>query len=303
MIMLWVLLIAGTSAQQPAPVLAAPAGQALQTQVALDRAGFSPGEIDGSMGSNTKRALDAFTRTRGRLDTASVQPLMRYTITEEDVAGPFTPDISDDMMQQADLEALGYRNIVEALAERFHASPALLKRLNPETTFAAGEQIDVPNVLDVPQPVAPPRAPGGGAEEPAAITVTVSRANSSLTLTDGTGRVLFFAPVTTGSDHDPLPLGEWKVTGVQHNPKFHYNPALFWDADPSHAKATLPPGPNNPVGVVWIDINRPHYGLHGTPEPSQVGKTASHGCVRLTNWDALKLASLVHFGTPVRFVP
>lgn len=303
MISLWLLLVAGTLAQQPAPVLTPPAEQALRTQVALDRGGFSPGEIDGSMGSNTKRALDAFTRSGGHMDTASVQPLVRYTITQEDAAGPFTPDIPDDMVQQANLDALGYRNIIETLAERFHASPSLLKHLNPEATFAAGEQIDVPNVLDVPQPVAPPRESRGNAEEPADITVTVSRSNSSLTLTDGTGRVLFFAPITTGSDHDPLPLGEWKVTGVQRNPRFHYNPALFWDADPSHAKATLPPGPNNPVGVVWIDINRPHYGLHGTPEPSEVGKTASHGCVRLTNWDAVKLASLVHPGTPVRFVP
>ena len=98
-----------------------------------------------------------------------------------------------------------------------------------------------------------------------------------------------YAPVTTGSEHDPLPIGEWKVTGVQKNPKFHYNPNLFWDAEPAHAKATIPAGPNNPVGVVWVDISKPHYGLHGTPEPATVGKTASHGCVRLTNWDAAKL--------------
>lgn len=297
------VLLAGTLAQHPAPVLSPAAEQAFRTQVALDRAGFSPGEIDASMGSNTERALDAFTRSGGHIDTTSVEPLVRYTITDQDAAGPFTPDIPDDMTQQAGLDALGYRNIVEALGERFHASPSLLKHLNPEATFAPGEQILVPNVLGVPQPVAPPGGRTGGVEEPAAITVTVSRGSSSLTLTDGTGRVLFFAPVTTGSDHDPLPLGEWKITGVQHDPKFHYSPDLFWDADPSHAKATIPPGPNNPVGIVWIDIDRPHYGLHGTPEPSQVGKTASHGCVRLTNWDALKVASLVHLGTPVRFVP
>ena len=102
-----------------------------------------------------------------------------------------------------------------------------------------------------------------------------------------------YAPVTTGSEHDPLPIGEWKVTGVQKNPTFHYNPDLFWDADRGHAKAKIPAGPNNPVGVVWVDISRPHYGLHGTPEPSTVGKTSSHGCVRLTNWDAQKLAALV----------
>ena len=124
-----------------------------------------------------------------------------------------------------------------------------------------------------------------------AVTVTVARAAGSL-VGDRSRQaaIVFYAPVTTGSEHDPLPIGEWKVNGVQRNPTFHYNPALFWDAEPRTPKATIPPGPNNPVGVVWIDISRPHYGLHGTPEPSTVGKTASHGCVRLTNWDALKLA-------------
>jgi lipoprotein-anchoring transpeptidase ErfK/SrfK len=107
--------------------------------------------------------------------------------------------------------------------------------------------------------------------------------------------------VTTGSEHDPLPIGTWKVTGVQHDPKFHYNPELFWDADASDAKTTIAPGPNNPVGVVWIDISRPHYGLHGTPEPATIGKVTSHGCVRLTNWDALKLAGIVRPGTRVVF--
>jgi lipoprotein-anchoring transpeptidase ErfK/SrfK len=121
-------------------------------------------------------------------------------------------------------------------------------------------------------------------------------------VTDGEGHTLLFAPVTTGSEHDPLPIGEWKVRGVLHDPEFHYNPELFWDADPSHAKATIKPGPNNPVGVVWIDLSREHYGLHGTPEPSEIGKTASHGCVRLTNWDAERVASLVHPGTRVLFV-
>jgi lipoprotein-anchoring transpeptidase ErfK/SrfK len=277
----------------------------LATQIALDRAGFSPGEIDGREGTNLDRARNAYERSHSEplALVGDVPPLVEYTITDADIAGPFTPDIPDDMMKQAELDALGYKDIVEALAERFHCSPSLLKHLNPEATFAAGEQIAVPNVLDVPQPVAAPRESHGGGDQPADVTVTVSRENSSLTLTDGTGRVLFYAPVTTGSDHDPLPIGDWKVTGIQHDPKFHYNPALFWDAEPSHAKATIPPGPNNPVGVVWIDIDRPHYGLHGTPEPSQVGKTASHGCVRLTNWDASKVASLVHPGTPVRFVP
>ena len=112
---------------------------------------------------------------------------------------------------------------------------------------------------------------------------------------------MFFAPVTTGSQNDPLPIGEWKVNGVQNNPTFKYNPALFWDANPSHTKATVPAGPNGPVGLVWIDISKEHYGLHGSPEPSQIGRTESHGCVRLTNWDALRVAALVKPGTRVVF--
>jgi lipoprotein-anchoring transpeptidase ErfK/SrfK len=107
--------------------------------------------------------------------------------------------------------------------------------------------------------------------------------------------------VTSGSTHDPLPIGTWKVNGVQRNPKFHYNPDLFWDATPGDRKATLQPGPNNPVGVVWIDLSKPHYGIHGSPEPSNIGHVESHGCVRLTNWDADRVARWVKAGTQVVF--
>ena len=131
--------------------------------------------------------------------------------------------------------------------------------------------------------------------------MTVTKRTSALTVTDPSGRIVFYAPVTTGSKHDPLPIGKWKVNGVRVNPTFHYNPHLFWNADPRDAKATIPAGPNNPVGLVWIDISKEHYGLHGTPEPSAIGRAQSHGCVRLTNWDALKLASLVKPGTRVLF--
>ena len=118
---------------------------------------------------------------------------------------------------------------------------------------------------------------------------------------DDDGAVIFHAPVTSGSEHDPLPIGTWAVTAVSRRPTFHYNPDLFWDANPAHAKAKIPPGPNNPVGLVWIDLTKEHYGIHGTPEPGKIGHTSSHGCVRLTNWDALHVASLVRKGTPVVF--
>jgi lipoprotein-anchoring transpeptidase ErfK/SrfK len=307
------LWMAAVAAQQPAtaPAAVAPQAlaspltpesqQALQTQVMLDRAGFSPGEIDGAMGLNTERSLAAYQKAGARPDAAAVDPLIRYRLTDEDVSGPFTPDIPDDLMAQAALPALGYRDVVEALGEHFHASPALLRRLNPQANFSAGEEILVPHVLDIVQPVGPPRGRQTSGSDPADVIVTVRRSTSSVMVTDGSGHTLFYAPVTTGSEHDPLPIGEWKVTGVQRHPEFHYNPELFWDAEPTHSKATIKPGPNNPVGAVWIDLTRPHYGMHGTSEPANVGKTASHGCVRLTNWDASKLASLVRPGSRVVF--
>jgi lipoprotein-anchoring transpeptidase ErfK/SrfK len=133
-----------------------------------------------------------------------------------------------------------------------------------------------------------------------AASIELSRETQAIVARDASGGVLFYAPVTVGSEQDPLPVGDWKVTGVFDLPVFNYNPDLFWDADPSHAKATIPAGPNNPVGVVWIAIDKEHFGFHGTPEPSQIGRTESHGCVRMTNWDAEKLASLLAEGTPVR---
>jgi lipoprotein-anchoring transpeptidase ErfK/SrfK len=292
---------------KPAPKKSAAATvniEAIQTQVMLDRAGYSPGEIDGSMGMSTKRALAAYTKGGGAADALPADAITTYKITAEDAAGPFTPDIPEDMVEKSKLKSLAYKNLLEALGERFHASPTLLKRLNPTAKFAAGEEIKVPNVLDTVQPVGPPRgrqSDAGSPTSPAVTTVTVRKSTSDLTVTDGTGRTLMYAPVTTGSQHDPLPIGEWKVNGVQKNPTFRYNPKLFWDADPTHSKALIPAGPNNPVGMVWVDISKPHYGLHGTPEPSTVGKTASHGCVRLTNWDAVKLATLVKPGTKVVF--
>jgi lipoprotein-anchoring transpeptidase ErfK/SrfK len=133
------------------------------------------------------------------------------------------------------------------------------------------------------------------------IRIVVAKQSSALTVEDESGRVLFYAPVTTGSSHDPLPIGTWKVTVVRQMPAFHYNPKLFWDANPSHSNATIRPGPNNPVGVAWIAITKEHYGIHGTPEPSTVGHTQSHGCVRMTNWDVRRVLEWAQPGTPVVF--
>jgi len=289
------------AARPTAPVVS----EVLATQVALDRAGFSPGEIDGRAGKNLQRALDAFKQSHDQPLSllGDVAPLTEYTLTDADVAGPFTPDIPVTLPDQAALDALNYRTPLEALAERFHSSPALLQQLNPQATFQqAGETIMVPNVAR-PASDRPASSDQSASRAPAAsdITVYVTKGTSALTVEDASGKILMHAPVTSGSIHDPLPIGMWKVTGVQRNPKFHYNPDLFWDATPGDRKATLQPGPNNPVGIAWIDLSKPHYGIHGTPEPSKIGHVESHGCVRLTNWDADRLSQLVRPGTRVVF--
>jgi lipoprotein-anchoring transpeptidase ErfK/SrfK len=270
----------------------------LRAQILLGRAKFSVGEIDARMGSNALQAIAGFRAARGlpagtsvdadvwkalNMDTAPA--LVEYTLSEDDVKGPFV-SVPANMMLKAKLMYLGYGSALEAIAEKFHINMALLQQLNPGSKFSlAGQSIFVPNVLTE--------------VNARAFRVVVSKSASTVTVFNDMGQVIAQYPCTSGSEHDPLPIGEWKITGVFKNPKFNYNPDLFWDAKPKDSKATIAPGPNNPVGVVWIDLSKEHYGIHGTPSPGQIGHTESHGCIRLTNWDALELAGMVEKGTPV----
>ncbi len=269
----------------------------LRAQVLLDRAHFAPGEIDGFYGDSMVRAAEAFNASRSLPGGENVTPetwaelnkdarpvVVPYVVTADDVAGPFIGKVPEKMEDKAKLPKMSYESPEEELAERFHMSPKLLARLNPGTRVVQGAEL---RVLDV-----------GRAPIPPAASVRVSESDLSVSALDAEGKLIARYPATVGSEHDPLPVGDWKITGVGKNPVFHYNPDLFWDAKPQDSKVTVPAGPNNPVGVVWMDLSKPHYGIHGSPEPATIGKTTSHGCIRLTNWDAAELASLVVPGTP-----
>ena len=271
----------------------------LRAQVLLDRAHFSSGEIDAAYGQNLRQAIRGYQRTNGLQDTGSIDAptwavlntdtapvLVSYTLLDSDVAGPFDP-IPSAWADKAKLTALGYSSAREALSEKFHVNPKLLAQLNPGKMFGtAGEEIVVPNVAAT-------------AELAKAVKIVVAKADRTLSLVDAGGKIIAQFPVTTGSKHDPLPLGNWKVTGIARNPVFNYNPKLFWDAGAGETKARIAAGPNNPVGVVWVNLSKAHYGIHGTPEPSTIGKTQSHGCIRLTNWDVTTLAQSVVTGVEV----
>jgi len=342
----------------------------MQVQVVLDRQGFSPGVIDGGVGQSTRNALKGFQEANGltvsgELDQPTKAALARWSdipatrvvkIPESWGELEYT-DVPEEMPDQAKLEHLGYENIAEKLAERFHTTPEVLAELNPggrpagtqaEATatpaavtsgapaipprtrvtptptpsssasatpegpqFRPGQLVRVPNVADQPLKASTDddnqdwrktlASLGVGSDQPKAARVVVDKSETWLKAYDADGKLLAIFTVTTGSGHDPLPLGDWGITGVSYNPPFNFDPDLFWDVPDHEEEQRIPPGPNGPVGVAWIDLTKEHYGIHGTPEPQTIGVTQSHGCVRLTNWDVARLAGMVDTSTKVHF--
>jgi len=277
----------------------------IRAQVLLSRARFSPGVIDGRQGENFSNALRAYQdqnglQPSGQLDTPTWEKLtqdgdpaaIEYTITDEDVKGPFADEIPKKMEKQADLDRLDYTSAAEMLAERFHMDQDLLKGLNRGKKLdEAGTTITVANVNVKPAALN---------EKLAKIEVDKKRKLLRALGSDGSPIAVY--PATIGSKEKPAPSGTLKIVRVAKNPTYTYNPDYAFRGVKAKHEFKIKPGPNNPVGVVWIALNEKGYGIHGTPEPEKVGKTASHGCVRLTNWDALSLAAMVKKGTPVEFV-
>lgn len=281
----------------------------LRTQILLDRAMFSPGIMDGRWGKNTVQALYWFQRREGlpataRLDSATFQRLrqvagnpselvVRKTLTEDDVKGPFT-QIPEDIYEHAKLSCSCYESLSEKLSEDYHATPELLGKLNPGVdldNLQAGQSIYVPAVRD--------ESRAGSRGQVAKIVV--SGRGNYVHAVDASGRVLYHFPSTLGGKYSPSPSGAFRVNGVTQDPSWHYQPGILVGVPDSEPEAMIPAGPNVAVGKVWIDLSEPHYGIHGTSEPQTIGYAASNGCVRLTNWDVEFLSHHVRTGVPVEF--
>ena len=275
----------------------------LKAQVLLDRAGASPGVVDGYFGGNVAKAIAAVETVLGLPVDGALDPqvwsaiggdaapdvLVPYVITADDLAGPFVPEIPSDFSLQAEMEALAYTSPAEMFAERFHMDVELLQTLNPSADFGRPGTTIIVAAID------------GPAIAGKIARIEADKKQRQVRAYDAQDRLVVAYPATIGSTATPSPSGTHRVEAIAADPVYYYNPANFVQGD-NMEPLELPPGPNNPVGTMWIDLSQPGYGIHGTPEPSRIDKTSSNGCVRLTNWDAEELAGLVEPGVVVSFL-
>ncbi|CAH0341327.1 hypothetical protein RHI9324_03019 [Rhizobium sp. CECT 9324] len=271
-------------------------------QVFLDREGVSPGVIDGKMGQNVNKALVAWQQMTGetidpnnaeevleRLRLSGGLAIVSYTITPGDAAGPYVASIPEDYSHKAMLPALSFTSTTEMLAEKFHMDEAYLKALNPGVDFT------IPGtMIKVVEP--------GPAKTGKVARIVANKGLKQVFAYGEDGGLVAAYPASIGSSDTPSPSGTVTIERIALNPGYTYNPKINFQQGENNKVLAIPPGPNGPVGTVWLALSKPTYGIHGTPEPSKIGRTQSHGCIRLTNWDATELAKMVSAGVTVEFV-